>query len=148
MSSFVIQTLGRWRSITFLTYIDITDGTVGNAFARVVGLDDVLTGRLSVGGTFLFWWVALCVRGVSWETRALCCGVVLVHLVFCVTVTLFLRFSMWSFVRIIPLSVTVLSLLIPAGFYPGSSPWFSLGSVSSLGEWTSSESSISCHSVA
>ena len=41
VSSFVIQTLGRWRSNTFLTYIDITDGTVGNAFARVVGLDDV-----------------------------------------------------------------------------------------------------------
>jgi hypothetical protein len=41
VSSFVIQTLGRWHSNTFLTYIDITDGTVGNEFARVVGLDDV-----------------------------------------------------------------------------------------------------------
>ena len=39
VSSFVIQTLGRWRSNSYLTYIDITGENLDNAFLRVVPED-------------------------------------------------------------------------------------------------------------
>ncbi len=69
VSSFMIQLLGRWRSNSYLQYIDITEATLSNAFHRVIAEDTEDGSVQRTLSTALAWHALL---GVSWRRRPGC----------------------------------------------------------------------------